>query len=298
MLNPDLAQQILDRVTADPAAYDPAMSGFVSSLGYAVWPEDTVTGDEITMGTAAWACYLAGWHLTIDSMGDFYAFPEHGSDDHRDLDDLAADLLGLDGPELLEETDRDAALAGLRALTASPGSEPANKDLSMLGSVSSGVLGLGALAALGGNSQAVIQARAAAQQAEIEAAAARGPAVAAHDDSHAVIGFDGAFDNPRFQVVQMTFTADNTRFVQAIRQITDALQAASIGLLGILRPFQESAAAFLAYYARQAAPRPKRTYRRIVRTSHPPRRREPRAAPSALNAAYTRRYNHRKGRRT
>lgn len=118
MPNP-LAQEILDRITANPKAFDPGRTGFTSVLGHAVWPEDDITEDDITMGIAGWACHLSNWRMSTDDFGLAWAF-EEGWEERRSVLELAMELLGLDSVALLEEEDRDAAIAGLRALASAP----------------------------------------------------------------------------------------------------------------------------------------------------------------------------------
>ncbi|MFC1420787.1 hypothetical protein [Streptacidiphilus cavernicola] len=114
-MSAELAQQILDRITADPDAFTPGLTGFASVLGHAVWPEDHITGDDISMGIAGWACHLSNWRLSTDDFGRAWAF-EEGWDERRSVLELAVELLDLDSFALLEEDDRGTAIAGLRAI--------------------------------------------------------------------------------------------------------------------------------------------------------------------------------------
>jgi hypothetical protein len=119
MPNAALARQILDRITADPDAFDPGRTGFTSVLGHAVWPEDEITGDDISMGIAGWACHLSNWRLSTDDFGLVWAF-EEGWEERRSVLELAVELLGLDSFALLEEEDRETAITGLRAIAGGP----------------------------------------------------------------------------------------------------------------------------------------------------------------------------------
>ena len=127
MPDPNLAAEILTRVTADPEAFNPALKGFATLGSHAIWPEDPVTYD-VVMGLAAWTCHVAGWYLTTDDMGQPYAYHLNDEDDERrELPELAVELLGLDNFDLLDESDRDAVIAGLRELAATPEVAPVDE---------------------------------------------------------------------------------------------------------------------------------------------------------------------------
>ncbi|MHA6764768.1 hypothetical protein [Streptacidiphilus sp. PAMC 29251] len=110
-----LAQQILDRITADPDAFT-TDAWFTIQTSHAIWPEDHIDGNDVRLGLAAWACHLSGWYLTRDDMGQPYAYQLHDDDDHRDLEELAVELLGLDSPDVLANPDRDAVIAELQRI--------------------------------------------------------------------------------------------------------------------------------------------------------------------------------------
>lgn len=110
-----LAQQILDNIDAAPDAFTPGLGGFATVCSHAVWPEDHIDGTDTELGVAGWACHLAGWKLSTDDLGVAWAFEEDW-EQRRNPIEVAAELLGLDTTSLLEDPDRDAALAGLRAI--------------------------------------------------------------------------------------------------------------------------------------------------------------------------------------
>lgn len=110
-----LAQQILARIEADPEAFAPGLGGFATVCSHAVWPEDNIDGHDTELGIAGWACHLAGWKLSTDDIGVAWAFVEDWEQRRNPLE-VAAELLGLDTTSLLEDPDRDAAIAGLRAI--------------------------------------------------------------------------------------------------------------------------------------------------------------------------------------
>lgn len=120
MPNADLARRILAAIDEHPGSFDPG-TWFTIQTSHAIWPEDPITED-VVMGMAAWACHLSGWCLTRDDMGQPYAYQLNDPDDEQhDHVELAAKLLGLDCPDLLDEPDRDAALAGLRTAAKTTG---------------------------------------------------------------------------------------------------------------------------------------------------------------------------------
>lgn len=108
-----LAQQILDRIAADPDAFEPGLHGFATVNSHAIWPDDEIDGDDTAMGVTGWACYLSGWRLSTDDMGVAWAFVEDW-EQRRNPIDVAVELLGLDSLAPLKERDRDAAIASLR----------------------------------------------------------------------------------------------------------------------------------------------------------------------------------------
>jgi hypothetical protein len=110
-----LAREILARVEADPGAFEPALKGFATVCSHAVWPEDHIDGADTSMGVAGWACHLSGWKLSTDDLGVAWACVEDW-EERRNPIDVAVELLGLETTSLLEDPDRDAAIAGLRAI--------------------------------------------------------------------------------------------------------------------------------------------------------------------------------------
>lgn len=112
-----LAAEILTRITADPDAFAPGLGGFATVCSHAVWPEDDIDGGDTQMGIAGWACHLSGWKLSTDDCNAAWAFVDEDWEQRRNPLEVAAELLGLDTTSLLEDPDRDAALAGLRAVT-------------------------------------------------------------------------------------------------------------------------------------------------------------------------------------
>lgn len=111
-----LASEILARVTADPDAFAAGLGGFATVCSHAVWPEDHIDGGDTELGIAGWACHLSGWRLSTDDIGVAWAFVEDW-EQRRNPVEVAAELLGLDTTSLLEDPDRVAAIAGLRAIT-------------------------------------------------------------------------------------------------------------------------------------------------------------------------------------
>lgn len=111
----DLAAEILARVEADPDAFDPGLGGFATVCSHAVWPEDDIDGHDTELGIASWACHVSGWKLSTDDIGVAWAFVEDW-EQRRNPIEVAVELLGLESTSLLEDPDRDAAIAGLRAI--------------------------------------------------------------------------------------------------------------------------------------------------------------------------------------
>lgn len=115
MSNAQLAQQILDRITADPGSFEPGLGGFATVCSHAVWPEDDIDGTDTSLGVAGWACHLSGWRLSTDDLGFAWAFEEDWEQRRNPLD-VAVELLGLETASLLEDPDRAAAIEGLRRI--------------------------------------------------------------------------------------------------------------------------------------------------------------------------------------
>lgn len=113
-----LAAKILDNIDADPDAFTPGLGGFATVCSHAVWPEDHIDGGDTQMGIAGWACHLSGWKLSTDDCNAAWAFQKEDWEQRRNPVELAVELLGLDFTSLLEDPDRDAAIAGLRAIAA------------------------------------------------------------------------------------------------------------------------------------------------------------------------------------
>lgn len=111
-----LAAKILDNIDADPDVFTPGLGGFATVCSHAVWPGDQIDGGDTQMGIAGWACHLAGWKLSTDDCNAAWAFIEEGWEQRRNPLELAAELLGLETTSLLEDPDRAAAIAGLRAI--------------------------------------------------------------------------------------------------------------------------------------------------------------------------------------
>ena len=90
----------------------------------------------------------------------------------------------------------------------------------------------------------------------------------------------------------LIIAVDTTRIGAAFARLCAALAES-------MKPSLQAWARLAAHYRAQLSiqPRRHRTFRRIVRAPRPPRPRSLRAAPSALNAAYTRRYRNRQGHR-
>lgn len=112
----NLAKLILTRIEADPDAFAPGLGGFATVCSHAIWPEDDIDGTDTQLGIAGWACHLAGWKLSTDDCNAVWAFIDEDWEQRRNPVEVAAELLGLDTTSLLEDTDRDAVLAGLRSI--------------------------------------------------------------------------------------------------------------------------------------------------------------------------------------
>lgn len=110
-----LAREILARIAADPEAFVPGLGGFATVCSHAVWPEDDTDGGDTQLGIAGWACHLSGWKLSTDDSNAVWAFVEDW-EQRRNPVEVAVELLGLETTSLLEDPDRDAAIAGLQAI--------------------------------------------------------------------------------------------------------------------------------------------------------------------------------------
>lgn len=110
-----LAAEILARAEVDPDTFTPGLGGFATVCSHAVWPEDDIVGTDTQLGVTGWACHLAGWRLSTDDTGFVWAYLQDW-EHRRDPVEVAVALLDLETTSLLEDPDRDAAIAGLRAI--------------------------------------------------------------------------------------------------------------------------------------------------------------------------------------